>query len=164
MKLNVKTRFNDLLYAYEHNIIRDLFFERKGGFINAIAGKPEILWNMFDDFCKGNNEEDLYEKEDFRIEKAILSEDDFMINILCPYPEEQPLCYNIYLVFNKDFSRQMMFCLESGGKSSLEPTKDVQFLCGWDEKKNHINYGPVDFNQIDVLMKCFTLYKTKYNL
>lgn len=160
----MKTKFNDILYLYEHKIIREMFFEQKGMFINPIAGKPEILWHIFDDLCKGNDEENLYGVEDFRIEKAILSEDDFMINIICPYPEEQPLCYNIYLIFNKDFSRQMVFSLENGGKDLFDKTKDIQFLCGWDDKGNHLNYGVVELDQIDALMKCFTLYKTKYNL
>ena len=73
------------------------------------------------------------------------------------------LGYNIYFIFDKKFTRKEMFTFEKGVDPLHPEDKDLQFLCGW-EKDCHVNYGKVPFDQAEVLMRCFQIYKTKHNI
>ena len=79
-------------------------------------------------------------------------------NILCsvielPQPEEEPLCYEVYVLFNIDTKEGAYYCLEKGGYIDDQP-----FLCGWSKEGSHLNYGNCSFDRDELIGNMIKLF------
>ena len=157
--------FEYVLWDYEHRILRSMYYTNKAMFVNVIIENPNVIWENLESRCQMEDVENIYEKEDFVVEKAVLSEEDYLVNIIFPQPEATGLCYNIYLIFSKDFERQEYFCVQKREETiGNEEKKEILYLIAHPKGGMFENCGEIPFDQMEILSKCCSYYKTKYDL
>lgn len=111
----------ELRYYFEHKLLPKYYFEDTVPFLsemfevygNEEDDKDNLLYNMIKELAEKNNIEFLYSKEQYKVDLCPLNEDDFMIRISLPDPEEPLLCSYIYLLFPiEDFWGKRYFSVE----------------------------------------------------
>ena len=70
-----------------------------------------------------------------------IDEDNRLILLGLPSPECEPLCYRVYFLFNRDFTKKAYFTIEKGMTGG--------FLCQWNELGLHINIGKINHPELE---------------
>ena len=60
-----------------------------------------------------------------------------VLKLTVPEPEDAPLCYRIYMIYNDGFTHVGYFTVEKGNGPVAD---DRHFLCSWDLQM-HLNHG-----------------------
>lgn len=94
-------------YYFEHEVLPDWFYE---------------------DGTEGRMIRELQKDEAFFLW-------DSMLCLHMPNPQRELLCFQVYLVFSKDYRRRRYFTVERGTSS------EVRFLCSWEPDGGHSDYG-----------------------
>lgn len=147
-------RLHELNYQFQHKLLPDLFFKSKPGFVGMFLKDKDMLSTLCNDFFTHFEEENPYSKEDFSTEIFKLSADTYALKLVFPEPLTEPLCYYSLIIFKKDFSEYMYFCLEKGGIFS----DNAPFLCRWNEEKAHLNYGTCEYNEKEFILRCCDIF------
>lgn len=132
--------YNSARYYFEHSVFRDCFYEADTGeeIIRALLKEgSSFLWDAMLLWCKETGNEIWGTKEQYRVFACKCDNEYSMIRIDMPKPQEELLCYQIYLVFGCDFRRRGYFTVERGA------SQKVRYLCSWElgESERHCNYG-----------------------
>ena len=137
----------ELRYYFEHKLLPRCYFEDTISFVGAIfeAYREDVesnsnpLFDMISGLAEKQGIELPYSEEQFRAETIVLDEDNIMIRICLPEPEEPILCSEIYLVFCiEDFSKKRYFTVELLERKWL---RNIYCLCEWEEDGFHGNHG-----------------------
>jgi len=148
---------NELLktrYYLEHRLFPKWLFENKGKFIETLTkGREDFVFKVLQDMCIEDFISCAYKKEDFKVNTVKLEDDVYLIDIKMPEPEKSPLCYSIYMIFNKEEDNFGYFTLEK--RIDAEKGKEA-LLCGWDKYEHHYNYGAVTLE--DALVKAVHVF------
>lgn len=127
----------EIRYWVEHEYIpKKLLRGRKGRrreFLNNLIKDP---YRVFLQQYEKLGIAFLYQKEDFHC-MTKTGEDYNITMLILPAPESTPLCYRVYIVWDDELKSMKYFTIESGA------TRENVFLCSWDKRKNHYNYGPI---------------------
>lgn len=147
---------NELRYYFEHKLLPKYYFEKTVPFLaeilDAYGNEDDIdnfLYDMIRELAEKNNIDFPYLEEQYKVDLWNLNEDDFMIRISLPEPEEAVLCSYIYLMFPiEDFSLKRYFTVELVEKKKKKKT---YCLCEWEEDGFHRNHGylPNDIERIE---------------
>lgn len=138
-------------YYFQHRLIPQAFFGDKVDFVNTLAaGNRKMLFTWMDTFFDRAGVENPYTEDMFNSEIMQYDKKVYIIKITFPYPEEVPFCYCSYMLFDVNCKKQMYFCVEKGEKDD--------FLCGWDAKNDHLNYGKCDYKGGEALNRCLRIY------
>jgi len=143
----------NIRYAMEHSIFPELLFDNPKKTIICLSHPTlNYYYDLLDALYEENGMKNPYKVEDFKIER--FSYEDVLIAVInLPEPEQGPLCRRLYILFDKKFSKVKYFTIEKSanlfGEISKEDNSDISFLCGWDKKKRHNNYGPIVPNTIE---------------
>jgi len=154
---------HELRYHFEHELLTKYYFEKTVPFLaemfESYGNEDEIdnfLYDMIKELAEKNNIDFPYSEEQYKVDLCNLNEEDFMIRISLPEPEEPLLCSYIYLVFPiEDFSGKRYFTVELVEE---ERKKKTYCLCEWEEDGFHRNHGYVlnDIERIeDKVMQLF---------
>ena len=139
-------------YSFEHRLIPDLLYKEGLGFMASIVGEKNVLNEIFKEMLERARLDNPYGDEAIKVEPFRI-EDIIIANIIFPEPEEEPLCYEAYALFDTKQNRAGYYCLEKGGTLDDEP-----FLCGWSEDGVHLNYGNCSFNREELLLNIIKLF------
>ena len=123
-------------YNIQHIILRDLFYKAPKAFASKISNM--FLADLYTEMYVENKSTSPYTLSDFYINKMMIDDNHFLACCELPKPKYTPLCYRIYILFNKDFADIAYFTIEKG------PYDNGGYLCSWDAKKNHLNYHQID--------------------
>lgn len=154
----------ELRYYFEHELLPRYFFEYTVPFLEEIfeayTEDTESNQNpLFDIIFEMAQEQEIdfpYNQEQYKAEIVGLNEDEVMIRIRLPEPEETILCSDIYLLFSiEDLSKKRYFTIEL-----LERKKRRNYycLCEWEEDGSHANYGLVSGNIAKIEEKIIQLF------
>lgn len=130
------------IYDFEHRILPNWTYHSTHFFNDLInVGEGKTLYNAAKTVYEDRKEELPYKEEDFGGFHARLDVDTVVVVLRFPKPEDVPLCYCALVFLDAGTSRLAYYTLEKG----KDPTdgREMQFLCGWDEKGEHRNYGSV---------------------
>lgn len=139
-------------YALEHRLIPSQLYEGKMKFLNAIVDPGNPLSKVFIDMMKEDNVENPYGEQPikidpFRIDHVIVA------HITFPEPEEEPLCYEGYALYDSKTDQAGYYCIEKGGVFG-----DAPYLCGWNKEGLHSNYGLCPDNQEELFVNILRLF------
>ena len=125
----------EIMYALEHRLLPNLFYKDKMKFIAILLDHPEVLNEFFDKMCQQEKIVNPYTKDDFQAEPYRVNDEIVMAKITFPEPIQEPLCYCVYLLFDLNFKQANYYCIERG------TDENDLYVCSWDAKENHYNYG-----------------------
>ncbi len=148
----------DALYILEHQMLPRFFYDDEIDLAASVYNDTSMICKMFDDICGNEGLENPFTEEDFSFKVYQCDPDDdkwLGAVIRFPKPDKSPLCYEMYLFFDRDGGNKGLFTLEY----DLAPIRrdgkltetECAFLCAWDKQQNHTNFGsapadePVDF-------------------
>ena len=139
-------------YYFEHKFIPNEIYKSGIRFMNVIVEEDNILNKIFHDMLKEEGVEDPYPEVavkviPYKIESVLLA------IIELPKPEEEPLCYEVYALFDLDRREGAYYCLEKGGYVDDQP-----FLCGWSKEGTHLNYGNCTFDKDELIGDILRLF------
>lgn len=141
-------------YLFEHRLLPKYFFEDGAKFIGILLDNDEILYDIINDIFEKEEVENPYSKEEFTVEAARLVEDILLLKICFPEPEEEPLCYCSYMLFDEKFEKKGYFCIEKGNEAG----EYLPFVCGWTPDGSHLNYGNCGLKEEEGLFRCLEIY------
>ena len=148
-------------YIFEHRLLPQLFFEEKFQFVGALFQKKELLFDTISNIFRDEEVENPYTVDMFGVSMFQITEETAVVKISFPEPEEEPLCYCSYLLFDKAFEKISYFCIEKGGQEDPKHP----FVCAWTPDGAHRNFGICTFENYNDLMRCVDLHmKEKYGL
>ena len=130
-------------YTLEHEALPLFYFENKNLFmLSLLESNGELVYDIMDDFCDKIECENLYKKEDYKVDALNVDEEVKIVRVTMPDPRVELECKYVYFMFDLKFEKMKYFTVE---KASF----GKEFLCGWDEHRNHLNYGfcPEDLNE-----------------
>lgn len=104
----------------------------------------EVLYDYAKNLSELNGLKMPYQKTDYHVSVESGDKGYTLRKITLPEPEEQPLCKEIYLMYNDDCSKQMYFTLERG------ETEKEYILASWDKQKKHTIYEMLTSGQRNV--------------
>lgn len=147
---------NQILYTYEHKVLPQFYFELKEKFVMALVnGGEEFLHGFLQPMYKNEEGECPFKKEQFGMKAGRLSDKLMLVRVVFPTPENAPLCYYAYLIFDEAFETARYFTLERG------MDEKTMFLCEWNTKGEHRNYGTVGFNEEQIITRCVAICEMK---
>lgn len=139
-------------YYFEHRLLPEWLYTEKEKLILTFANEQQkVPFLVMSDLCQREGLEMPYPEEDYQFTLYPVAENVLGGVLTLPEPEEEPLCYRVYFVFNKEFDRLAYYTLEKG-------QEEEYFLCGWDAEKTHSNYGSVDLDEEQIRAKIRKLY------
>ncbi len=145
-KIYLESDYGRLMYAIEHQLMRDEFFKAPERFLGSIF-QARCLYGLIDKICKSNNVVNRIQPTEIKVNPIRIDDDNHLLLIEFPDPEYVPLCYRIYYATNRDYSRNEMYLIEAA--------KDGGYLCKWDGP-NHINLHMLkepSWNDMEALFK-----------
>lgn len=156
----------ELRYYYEHKILPKYYFEDTVPFLAEIfeaygdsdgEGKIDnFLYDMIRELAEKNGIAFPYSEDQYKVDMWKLDEDNFMIRLRMPEPDETVLCSYVYLLFPiEDFSQNRYFTVEL---TEIKKKRKYYCLCEWDKEGVHKNYGylPNNIEQVeDKIIKLF---------
>ena len=143
------------LYFYEHKMIPSMFYADKPDFFAALAEDPGILFEIFNDACKGNEIEQPYAPDDFDVEKLRMDDEYLCLKLTFPIPKRVTLCFEIYLFQKLDRTGRGCYTLER----AKDAGGNVLILGGWDAEEKHHNYGNFPMEDEDFCAKAFEIHR-----
>jgi hypothetical protein len=175
-----------LRYSFEHKMLPDGFFHHTEAFLSRFTINDNELFELFDIVCKDTKMDNLYKKEDFKIERYRMADDVFVIKLIMPEPECSPGCYFIYCFFDLEFKKLGFYTIEKdedademrlmmedmrnvlgeeeynamfGEVDNEEDNREMLWICGWNKDGIHLNYGKCYYELDDLLGRCFEIYQ-----
>ena len=142
----------ELRYYFEQEILPRYYFESELSFVwelfEAYREDAESNSNpLYDLILKMAEKQGIdlpYSQEQFKGEIIVLDEDELMIRLSLPEPEEPILCSDIYLLFSiEDLSKKRYFTVELLERKWLRKS---YCLCERKEDGFHCNYGIIHNN------------------
>lgn len=141
-------------YIYEHKLLPDWFFKDKSQFIGMLLHDKSILLGIIEEMFEKEELQNPYQEDEFKIDATKIEEDIFMLKIIFPEPEEEPLCYCAYLFFDNEFEKTSYFCIEKGNDAG----NNIPFVCSWTTDGCHHNYGGCTFENYGDFLKCAEIH------
>lgn len=141
-------------YVFEHRLLPNWFYEDKDKLVGAILHDKSILFRIISDVFKEENVENPYKEEDFDAHPFKVTEEVRGLCVEMPEPEEEPLCYRVYMIFNTDFDKLWFFTIEKGNEAG----ENYPFVCAWDAEGSHLNLGHCSFDKNNALIRCLDIF------
>lgn len=126
-------------YILEHRMLPDLLYEYGVQFMALLVDKETFVFDTLSNMLEQEHVDNPYSLEQFVVEPFRV-EDTMVARLIFPEPEDSPLCYETYALFNPRTNEANYFALEKGEK------ENEYFLCGWNQKGAHINYGKTEYD------------------
>ena len=139
-------------YTLEHKALPLFYFRDKNAFmLSLLESKGELLYDVMNDFCDKMECENTYKKEDYKVEALNVNEEVKIVRVTMPDPRIELECKYVYFMFDLEFEKMNYFTVEKASRGTA-------FLCGWDEHKNHLNYGFCSEDLDEQLQKIIEIY------
>ncbi len=147
-----------IMYTFEHRLLPHFFFTDKIQFIGSLLQDKALLFNIINEIFQNEGVENPYHQEDFDLDASKVTDDVFILKIIYPEPEEEPLCYCSYLFFDEEFEKTSYFCIEKGNSES----KDYPFVCSWTADGTHRNHGKCSFDKHNDFIRCVQIHMDEF--
>lgn len=122
-------------YIMEHRLLPEMLYENGMGFMAAAVSKDDVINRVFLDVMKQEGVENPYGDSPISVNPFKVG----TVLVACfifPKPEDEPLCYMSFALFDTDTQKAGYFCVERG-----ETDEDPAFLCSWTREGEHCNHG-----------------------
>lgn len=127
--------FRQARYYYEHRMLPKWFFSDRAAFLGALVREDmNVPYQVMSRLCQDNGLELPYGEEEYKLDVYGIAEDIRAVRLTMPEPAQEPECYEVYFLFNKEFDKTAYFTVEKG-------QGEQRFLCSWNERGEHCNYG-----------------------
>lgn len=136
-------------YIMEHRLLPQFLYEEGIGFMSAIATQDNVANEIFKDVMKQEGVENPYGENPISV-NTFKVENILVAGFVFPKPEDEPLCYRSYALFDIEKKKAAYYCLEKGDGEDAIP-----FLCAWDEEFNHWNMGNCIDDEQKILIRIF---------
>ena len=143
MKINIKPNkvFNETIdgqieYQIQHVILPSILFDKPIVMVNELSEK--FLLDIYTQMYVNNKVDISYDINSFTLNRIMIDKNHFLCCCELPKPKYTPLCYRIYFLFDKYLQKLAYYTIEKG------PFGNGGFLCGWDNKGNHLNYKRIE--------------------
>lgn len=129
-------------YTLEHRMLPGWFYREGQRLAELLRERPLFVYEVLCDLLQKEGLENPYQAETCETEFIPVhsqgDEDITVLKLTLPEPEEEPLCYRIYMVYNSGFTHTEYYTVEKGNGPTAD---DRNFFCGWSPKQAHLNYG-----------------------
>ncbi len=134
---------HDLLYAIEHQVLRDMFFSNPVQVAAGIAYDQEKLYTLFSGMYSQQGIRHTYAKADYRTTMVPFYNKIVQQIITLPDPPSVPLCKKIIIFLEMDTFDKLAYY-------TVERTFGGFVLCAWTKDGAHLNMGPIDPQSADL--------------
>lgn len=125
----------DIKYMFEHQLLPSWYYKDKGNFVAALVQEDStLLFHIMGEICEKEHVRMPYTADMYSFELYGISEDVMLLRQSMPEPSDEPLCFRVYFMFDRQFEKMGYYTVEKGQGDDL-------YLCGWDAEGNHANYG-----------------------
>lgn len=133
----------ELRYTVEHRFFPSELFRNPAQMIGALSQKKgEFVWKMYDIIAVSEQTENPFKPENFAVKLYRLDDNWYMIQLVMPKADSQPLCERIYIIFNETFKKVFYYTVERS-VAVERGGAETWFLCRWNAEAEHLNYGEV---------------------
>lgn len=115
-----------------------------------ILTTSEILFNVISDLFEKEEVTNPHSLENFDVIAAKITDDVLMLRIRFPEPEEEPLCYCSYFLFDENFEKISYFCIGKGNAES----GGYPFVCSLTPVEVHHNHDNGSFDDYNDFIRC----------
>lgn len=152
---------HSIRYMFEHKLLPGYFYSDTERLLKMILLDKKVLFRIISDIFRGESVENPYKEEDFDAYPFKVTDEVRGVCINLPEPEEEPLCYRIYMIFNMTFDKLWYFTIEKGN----EVGEDYPFVCAWTAEGGHLNLGNCTFEKDNDLIRCLDIFmEREYDL
>lgn len=135
------TGIHEIRYTLEHRMLPGWFYGEGQRLTELLTERPLFVYEVLCDILKKEGLENPYRGEDFETERicadSSVDEKITVLKLTLSEPEDAPLCYRIYMIYNDGFTHVGYFTVEKGNGPVAD---DRHFLCSWDLQM-HLNHG-----------------------
>lgn len=152
----------EVRYYFEHKLLPKYYFEDTEPFLTEMldaygSDGNNLLYDMISDMAKKREIDLLFDEEQYKVKIYQLEEDEFMIKISLPEPQESTLCSHIYLLFSvDDLSNKRYFTIEL---LEIKRKRKYYCLCEWEPSGFHVNHGYLPKSGAQIEDKIIELFK-----
>lgn len=132
----------NIQYEFQHQLLPNWAYNSSPFFNDLInIGEKQTLYKAARKHYENRSEEFPFTEDDFGGFHVRLDVDTVVVLLRFPEPKEVPMCFCSFIYLDTKTNQIAYYTLEKG----KDPTndKDMQFLCGWDAKGQHQQYGSV---------------------
>lgn len=150
-------KLSEARYILEHRLFPEWFFKDKLQFVGAITDKDQTaMYDIMKKICEQENVKCTYKSEQYKSEVFKLDKDKLLVKLTFPEPENTPLCYRAYMIFNESFTEASYFTIEKSFDNKA-------VLCAWDKKKTHLNYGMFDGGKKQEMLRVIEIHTSNFS-
>ena len=142
-----------LRYLFEHRMLPDWFFREGDRLVAALLQDETLLFRIMADLLQKEGIRNPYTQRQFVAAVIKKAGPLTVLKITFPQPENEPLCYCSYLIFDNKFEKTAYFCIEKGNTIG----KELPFLCRWTEDGSHLNCGACPHEEEQELKRCLEI-------
>ena len=124
-------------YFFEHKMLPRYFYEKPEALLDGVRNVG--IYPLWEAVSKENGTDPFYPKQDYSTHYYKAEDGTQIVQVEMPQPDEEPLCYRIYFVYNPDKDIAAYYTAEC---SSLAP--DICFICNWSREGEHELCGSRD--------------------
>ena len=117
-------------YHFEHSILPRYFYELPENMLDVLDDPG--IYMLWDSITNENGVDPTYSEEEYITHWYVADDGTLIVQVEMPEPEETPLCYRVYFVYNMDS--------EFAGYYTAEYDylfEESNLICTWDEEMNH---------------------------
>ena len=136
-------------YHFEHKLLPHYFYQAPYRIMTHLLSKSVMYsWQKL---CNYNEIDPTYNEKDTKTSLYFLAgdgeDDDLLIErVVLPEPDQDLLCYRIYLLYDVYKEKAVYYTIESDKMTNEMFPYDggeFVFVCSWDEDGSHYNYGTI---------------------
>ncbi len=117
-------------YHFEHSMLPRYFYELPENMLDVIADPG--IYALWDSVTNENGVDPTYPEEEYIAHWYIAEDDTVIAQVEMPEPEETPLCYRVYFVYNPETGFTGYYTAEYDNFF-----EESNIICSWDEDMNH---------------------------
>lgn len=121
-------------YHFEHSTMPRFFYEDPANMIDVLSQRG--MYQMWSVFANENGVDYPYQPEDFSERLYELEGGARVLQVVMPKPEETPLCFRVYMIYNAETGSAGYYTVEYDNLLG-----DAAMLCGWTAAHEHMNYS-----------------------
>ena len=140
-------QLKDLLNNFQHFFMPKALFNENQDLIAELSESSDLIYVLFNDICVQIERDNPFEEEEFFVKKYQMANDCMVFHLGFPKPEEPPLCWWMYLFFDRKGGSRNCYGVErTDPPESGDPGREYGKLVCLDKKDKRIKLGifPVD--------------------
>ncbi len=148
---------HEVRYQLEHRMLPGWFYGEGARLIGVLEQDQAFLYKVMNRLLEQEGIANPYRAEQFQATFVSVNESVMALRLTLPEPEDEPLCYELVMIFDRNYTRTGFYTIEKGSGVGVER----MFLCGWDRDWSHQNYGSCAPDREQAFRRILEIYQNR---